>query len=175
MEIANHADPLGRRREDGKGDACHAIEHHRMGAQLFVKMHMRSFAEQVEIEIGQDRREAVGILDLDLPFAVTRAQAIVARSIGQTTLEQTGIVDAWKIAFVAMLVDDGNAFGIRKEDANDARAIFYMRTEIADRTGTATLYAVTGFRGERAHCGAPSEPERRRQVPASGTRSQSGR
>src|ERR1700730_6785680 len=175
MEIANHADPLGRRREDGKGDACHAIEHHRMGAQLFVKMHMRSFAEQVEIEIGQDRREAGGILDLELAFAVTRAQAIVARSIGQTTLEQTGIVDALKIAFVAMLVDDGNAFGIRKEDANDRRVIFYMRAEIAERIGMATLDDGIGFRRERVHCGAPSERERMRQVPASGTRSQSGR
>src|SRR5258708_31841402 len=98
-----------------------------MGAQLFVKMHMRSFAEQVEIEIGQDRREAVGILDLDLPFAVTRAQAIVARSIGQTTLEQTGILDAFKIAFLALLLDDRNALRIPQEDANDRRGIFFIR------------------------------------------------
>ncbi len=136
---------------------------------------MRSFAEQVEIEIGQNRREAVGILDLDLPFAVTRAQAIVARSIGQMTLEQAGIVDALKIAFVAKLVDDGNAFGIRKEDANDGRVIFYMRAEIAERIGMATLDDGIGFRRERTHCGSPSERERMRQVPASGTRSQSGR
>jgi hypothetical protein len=43
---------------------------------------MRPFAEQVEIKIGQDRREAVGILDLDLPFAAARAQAVVSRPIG---------------------------------------------------------------------------------------------
>src|SRR5258708_14843278 len=98
-----------------------------MGAQLFVKMHMRSFAEQVEIEIGQDRREAGGILDLDLPFAVTRAPAIVARSIGQTTLEHTAIVDAFKIAFVAMFVGNGKALGIRKEEANVSRGIFVLR------------------------------------------------
>ena len=146
-----------------------------MGAQLFVKMHMRSFAEQVEIEIGQDRREAVGVFELDLPVAVARAQAIVSRPIGQTALEQAGIMDALKIAFVAMLVDDGNAFGIRKEDANDGRVIFYMRAEIAERIGMATLDDGISFRRERAHCGAPSERERMRQVPASGTRSQSGR
>src|SRR5258708_30711581 len=96
-------------------------------------------AKQMEMELGQEGGEGVGILDLDLPFAVTRAQAIVARSIGQTTLEQTGIVDALKIAFVAMLVDDGNPFGIRKADANDRRGLFYMRAHIAERLGMATL------------------------------------
>jgi hypothetical protein len=49
IEIANHAHRLGRRREDGKGHACNTIEHHRVGAQLFVKVHMRPFAEQVEM------------------------------------------------------------------------------------------------------------------------------
>ena len=90
-----------------------------MGAELFVEMHVRPFAEQVEIEIGQDRREAVGVFDLDLPFAVARAQAVAARSVGQATLEQTGVMNALEIAFVALFVDDGDAFRIRKEDAND--------------------------------------------------------
>jgi hypothetical protein len=35
---------------------------------------MGPFAEQIEIELGQDRREAVGVFELDLPFAVTRAR-----------------------------------------------------------------------------------------------------
>jgi hypothetical protein len=70
---------------------------------------MRPFAEQVEIKIGQDRWEAVGILDLDLPFAIARAQAVVSRPIGPTTLEQTGIMYALKLAFVTLLVDDGDA------------------------------------------------------------------
>jgi hypothetical protein len=89
-----------------------------MGAQLLVEVHMGPFAEKVEIKIGQDRREAVRILDLDLPFAVARA-AVVSRPNGPTTLEETGIMYALKLAFVTLLVDDGDALGIRKEDAND--------------------------------------------------------
>jgi hypothetical protein len=143
-----------------------------MGAQPFVKVHMGPFAEQIEIELGQDRREAVGVFELDLPFAVTRAQALVSRPIGQPALEPAGIMDALKIVFVTLFVDDSNFLGIRKEDANDGRAIFDMRAEIAERIGMPNGIC---FRRERAHCGAPSEAERMRQVPASGTRSQSGR
>ena len=90
-----------------------------MRAELVVEMHMRPFAEQIEIEIGQDRREAVGIFELDLAFAVARTQAVVSRPIGQTALEQAGVMDALKIVFVTLFVDDGNPLGIRKEDAND--------------------------------------------------------
>src|SRR5215471_1580804 len=146
-----------------------------MGAQLFVKVHMGTFAEQIEIEFGQDRREAVGIFELDLPLAVARAQAVVSRPIGQTALEQAGVMDALKIAFVTLFVDDGNFLGIRKENANDGRVIFDMRAEIAERIGMPTFDDGVRFRRERTHCGAPSERERMRQVPASGTRSQSGR
>jgi hypothetical protein len=42
----------------------------------------------------------------------------VSRPIGQTTLEQAGIMDALKLAFVTLLVDDGDPLGIRKEDAD---------------------------------------------------------
>src|SRR5258708_541324 len=143
-----------------------------MGTQLFVKVHMGPFAEQIEIELGQDRREAVGGFELHLPVAVARAQAIVSRPIGQTALEQAGIMDALKIVFVTLFVDDGNFLGVRKEDANDGRVIFDMRAEIAERIGMATFDAGIGFRRERAHCGPPSERESMRQVPASATRTE---
>src|SRR5262249_42885681 len=75
-----------------------------------------------------------------------------------------GIMDALKIVFVTLFVDDGNFLGIRKEDANDGRVIFDMRAEIAERIGMPTFDDGIGFRRERAHCGAPSERERMRQV-----------
>jgi hypothetical protein len=40
------------------------------------------------------------------------------RPVAQTTREQAGIVDALKIAFVTLLVDDGDPLGIRKEEAD---------------------------------------------------------
>src|SRR5215475_4061958 len=146
-----------------------------MGAQLFVKVHVGSFAEQIEIEIGQDRREAVGIFEFDLTFAIARTQAVVPRPIGHMAFEQAGIMDTLKIVFVTLFVDDGDSLGIRKEDANDGRAVFDVRAEVAERIGMPPLYNGIGFRRERAHCEVPSERERMRQVPANGTRSQSGR
>ena len=47
----------------------------------------------------------------------TREGMAVSRPIGPTTLEETGIMYALKLAFVTLLVDDGDALGIRKEDA----------------------------------------------------------
>src|SRR5512133_2859088 len=58
---------------------------------------------------------------------------------------------------------------------DDGRVVFDMRAEIAERIGMATFDDGIGFRRERAHSGAPSERERMRQVPASGTSSQPGR
>ncbi len=52
IEVADHADPLGRRRKDRKAHAFDAVKHHGMGAELVIEVHMRAFAEQVEIEIG---------------------------------------------------------------------------------------------------------------------------
>jgi hypothetical protein len=110
--------PDGRGREDGEGDAFHPVEHHGMSAELLVRMHVRAFPQQVEIEIGQDRGEAVRVFDLDLPVAVARAQAVVPRSIAQATLEQPGIVDALEIALMAFIIDDRDLLGIGKEDPN---------------------------------------------------------
>jgi hypothetical protein len=83
-------------------------------------------------------------------------------------------MDALKLAFVTLFVDDGDPLGVRKEDANDGRIVFDMRAEVAERIRMPPFYNGIGIRRERAHCGRPSERERMRQEPASGTRSQSG-
>src|SRR5262249_59559377 len=126
-------------------------------------------------EVGKGGGKGVGFSELDRTFAVARTQAVVPRPIGHMALEQAGIMDTLKIVFVTLFVDDGDSLGIRKEDANDGRAIFDMRAEIAERIGMPPLYNGIGFRRERAHREVPSERERMRQVPANGTRSQSGR
>src|SRR5256885_14007706 len=146
-----------------------------MSAELLVRMHVRAFPQQEEIEIGQDRGESVRVFDLDLPVAVARAQAVVSTSIAQAALEQAGIVDALEIALMTFFVDDRDLLGIGKEDPNHRCAVFQVRAEVAEWIGMTTLDDGIGFRRERAHCAAPSERERMRQVPASGTRSQSGR
>ena len=49
-------------------------------------------------------------------------------------------MDALKLAFVTLLVDDGDPLGIRKEDADDGRVVFDMRAEVAERIGMPPLY-----------------------------------
>src|SRR5262249_18392509 len=49
IEIADDAHALGTRRKEHEADAWHAIERHRMRAELLVKMHMRAFGEEIEI------------------------------------------------------------------------------------------------------------------------------
>src|SRR5262249_58953726 len=153
----------------------HPVEHHGMSAKLLVKMDVRALPQQVEIEIGQDRGEAVRVLDLDLPVAVARAQAVMSRPIAQATFEEARIVDAVKVALMALIVDDRHFLGIGKEDTYHRCAVFQVRAEVAEWVGMTTLDDRIGFRCERAHCAASSERERMRQVPANGTRSQSGR
>jgi hypothetical protein len=36
-----------------------------MGAELVVDPHVRAFAEQMQVEIAQDRRKAVGVVEID--------------------------------------------------------------------------------------------------------------
>src|SRR5262245_13882182 len=136
---------------------------------------MRAFAEQVEVQIGQDRREPIRVFDLDLSLAVACAHAIAWRPVRQTALEQADVMNALQVAFVPLFVDDGHSLGIRKEDAYDRHVAFEMRAEIAEGVGVTTLDDRIGFRAERAHCDARSERERMRSVPVRGTRSQSGR
>ena len=87
VEIANDTDPSRRRREHGKAHARDAIEHHWVRTELLVEMQMRSLAEQVEVEFGEDRRETIGIVDLNFPLAVAGAHAIAAAAVAETTLE----------------------------------------------------------------------------------------
>src|SRR5262245_7374046 len=175
IEIADHAHPLGGGCENREGDARHAVEHHRMGAQLVVEMHVRPFAEKVKVQIRQDRWEPIRIFDLDLTLAIAYAHAIAGRPVRQTALEQTNGMNALLVAFMPLLIDDGHPLGIRKEDAHDRHVAFEMRAEIAEGVGVPTLDDRIGFRAERGHSDARSERERMRSVPARGTRSQSGR
>jgi hypothetical protein len=76
---------------------------------------------------------------------------------------------------MAFIIDDRDFLGIGKEDPNHRCAVLEVRAEVAEWIGMTTLDDRVGFRRERTHCAASSECERMRQVPASGTRSQSGR
>ncbi len=81
VEIADDADSLRIRREDGEGNAFDTVLNHQVGAKLLVEVHMRALAEQIEIEVTEHRQEAIRIFELDDVIAKARAQAIAPRSV----------------------------------------------------------------------------------------------
>src|SRR5436190_13374346 len=155
-------------------DARDLVHDHGMCTELFVEMRVGPFAEKIEIEIGQDWRETVGVFELDLPRAVARAHAVAARPVGQPAFEQSGVMNALEASFVALFIDDCDAFRIRKENTDEGYVAFDVGAEIPEGVGMATLDDGISLRRERTHSGVPSERKRMRQVPANGTRSQSG-
>ncbi len=66
-------------REQDEADPRDALAGHRMRAELVIETLMRAFAEQIEIEVAQDRRKAVRVLELDGVVAEARAQPVMAR------------------------------------------------------------------------------------------------
>ena len=88
IEIADHGHAPCIRRQHDEADAVDAFEPHRMRAELVVDALMGAFAEQIEIEIGQDRREAVGILELDDVVAEFGAELVAPGAVRQGADEQ---------------------------------------------------------------------------------------
>src|SRR5215472_15060666 len=136
---------------------------------------MRAFAQQKEIEIGEDRGEAKRIFELHDMIAKAHPQMITRRAIGKPTSEQPGVVDVAKVAEAALVVYRGDRNGIREEDTHDRTVGFNVRTEIAKRVGMTPFNDRIGFRRKRGHASASSQRDRMRKKPASGTRTQSGR
>ncbi len=73
IEIADHADRFGVRRQHHERDAVDAIERHRMRAELVIDPPVGAFAQQIEIEVAEHGREAVGIVEIDDVFAEASA------------------------------------------------------------------------------------------------------
>ena len=88
---------------------------------------MRAFAEQMQIEIGQDRRKAVGVLELDLAVAEARAQPIVRVARGDRPGEQAGVVDARQFADVPGVVDHLDLGGVGQKHAHHRRVVLECR------------------------------------------------
>ena len=76
-----------------------------MGAELVIDALMGTFAEQVEVEVGQDRGKTVGILELDDVVAEPCAELVVLGAVWQGADEQPGIVDTVQRCNLAMFAD----------------------------------------------------------------------
>ncbi len=175
IEVADDAHAAGIGRKDREGDAFDALEHHRMRAELVVQAFMGALAQEVEVEIGEDRREAVGILELHDVLAETHPHVIAGARVRQRSGEQAGIVDAPELADLAAVVDQRDRRRVRQEDAHDLTVILLVRPQIPEWIMVPALDDRISVCRKCHHAGTSPDRARMRRIPASGTRNQSGR
>jgi len=82
VHVADDADALCGGSPDGKvraGDACDGME---MRAKFFVGGEVAAFADEVKIEVSEEKREGVGIENFERLISVTAALNFVATGFG---------------------------------------------------------------------------------------------
>ena len=151
VEVADHGDTPGVGRQHHEADAIDAFEPHRMRAELVVKALVGAFAEQIEIEIGQDRRKAIGVLEFDDVVAELRAELVVLRAVRKSADEQAGSMDAIELRHLAVLAHRFDVGRIGKKCAHHALVALGMQPEIVERIGVATLDDRIGLGREFRH------------------------
>src|SRR3954467_8439051 len=80
IEVTDHADPPCIGSEYNESHPIDPVERHWVRTELVVEPLMGAFAEQIEIEIAQHRREAVGVLEFDDVVAEAGAPPGIAGS-----------------------------------------------------------------------------------------------
>ena len=76
IEVADDADALRVGRPDGEVHAGDAADRQAMGAELLPRAVVRPLAEQVQIEVGEDLAELIGIDDVAGDGAFAHAEAV---------------------------------------------------------------------------------------------------
>ena len=64
VEVADHAHALRVGRPHGEVHAGDAADRHHVRAELLPRAKVRALAEQVQVEVGEDLTELIGIDDL---------------------------------------------------------------------------------------------------------------
>src|SRR3546814_11488994 len=95
VEVAHHADALRVGRPDGEAHAFDAFDAARMRAELLEDAAVRPLGHQVKVELAEERREAVGVLEVARLVADARAQqnevgSAACRESGGTSVEIYG-------------------------------------------------------------------------------------
>lgn len=115
VEVADHADAFGVRRPDGETYTGNTVDLVQMGSQHAVEMPVPAGREQAEVEVRDQRRKAVGIVDeVFMVGAVAPAEAVaVGYGAGcAAPFEQVGALDALE---GEVALDDGDLAGIGYE------------------------------------------------------------
>ena len=115
-----------------EADAIDTVYRHRVSAEFVVEPLMRSLAKQIEIEVAQNRRKAIGILQFDRVRAVAGAKAIAFAAIRQGAEEKSGVVNAGQRGLSAVLIDDAHLGRFRQVGANDLAVILTMPAKVVE-------------------------------------------
>ena len=122
IEVPDHAHPLGVGRPDREMDAAEALVHPEVSAEPLVVPIVGSLAEQVQIEVGQDRPQGIRVDELPrMPFMILHSQPVgeTLGAIGEDRREEAVGVDAFHRDLFARLtpfqVDHPGHARLRKE------------------------------------------------------------
>ncbi len=143
VEVADHADPPRIRRPHREVHAGADAVRDRVRAEFIERLEVRAFAEQMNIEVGQHRTVAIGVIDLDRhPFRPQKPQAVIERCA------RRGRNDGFEEALAMNHFERGrlriagttqlDGAGIGAKDTNGEAGGGVVRTEHRERIGMHT-------------------------------------
>jgi len=159
-----------------------SLEDRAKGEVLFWEVCDRAnnYAKQVQVKVGQDRRKAVGVLQLDLVVAEPRPQAVVVVARGDRARKQSSVVDSRQLADVSGFVEHLHRRRLGQEHPHHRLAALIVPAEIIEGIVVMALDDRARRRGNSRHdctgfgC-TTLWRDRMRQVPSRGTCSHAGR
>ncbi len=174
IEITNHADPPRIGREHDEAHAGNAIQRHRMRAKLVVDSLMGAFAQKIQVEVAQNRRKPVGVVELDHGLAEMGAQLVAPGAVRKRAGKQAGVMNARQRRRFAMFADRLDVRRLGQERAHHRLVALFVEAEIMKWVGVAALDNRVGLCGQFGHEASFGCEYSIRSSPISGTRSHSG-
>jgi hypothetical protein len=165
VEVADHRDRLRGRRPDRERRAPHALVLHHVRAEPGVDLLVAALARQVQVELTDGRREAIGVLDPERPAGVRPVvdlELVDERQLRlrHHALEQPVGVGRLELGNRLVLHVDRHRLGRRPDRADD---------------DTAVVGQVGAAEGVRVRAHDPPFDSSSRTMPATGMATQSGR
>ncbi len=133
VERTDDADAARIGRPDGEGDAGDAVMLDGVGAERLPAFAMRSFRQEIDVELAQHGREAVDVVELAGAALALGAQAVAKRlaPAGNGAGEEAVGMDPlqFRHGFAVRRIDHRDLARPGKEGADDDRAVFPMHPE----------------------------------------------
>ena len=125
------------RRPDGERGAGHALHGARVGAQALVEPVVGAFGQEVDVHLAQHRREAVGVVEVDLARVPGDAQPVgeALAAAQDRPLEEAGRVGHVEVGHERLAAQDADGRGAGLEGADDERPVAAAVHARGPRTG----------------------------------------